>query len=60
MRPQSMLIVRVRLIALLVVLSVATAIGFQSSPINRPWPPGVQTLSDESPVISAADALKTF
>ena len=56
----SMLVVRVRLIALLVVLSVATAIGFQSSPINRPWPPGVQKVSDESPVLSPADALKTF
>jgi mono/diheme cytochrome c family protein/glucose/arabinose dehydrogenase len=55
-----MLIVRVRLIALLVLLSVATAVGFQSSPINRPWPPGIQKVSDESPVLSPADALKTF
>jgi mono/diheme cytochrome c family protein/glucose/arabinose dehydrogenase len=55
-----MLIVRVRLIALLVLLSIGTAVGFQSSPINRPWPPGVQKVSDESPVLSPADALKSF
>ena len=55
-----MLIVRVRLVALLVVLSIATVVGFQSSPINRPWPPGVLKVPDESPVLSPADALKTF
>ena len=55
-----MLIVRLRLIALLVLVSVATAVGFQSSPINRPWPPGVQKVSDESPVLSPSDAVKTF
>ena len=34
--------------------------GFRSSPLNRPWPPGVQKVSDESPALSPAEALKTF
>ncbi len=38
----------------------ATGLAFQSSPANRPWPPGVQKVSNESPVLSPADALKTF
>ncbi len=41
-------------------LMVATGFAFQSSPANRPWPPGVQKVSNESPVLSPADALKTF
>ena len=32
----------------------------KSSPANRPWPPGVQKVSNESPVLPPADALKTF
>lgn len=32
----------------------------QSSPANRPWPPDVQRVSDESPALRAEDALKTF
>ncbi len=32
----------------------------QRSPANRPWPPGVQQVSPESPVLAPADALKTF
>jgi len=32
----------------------------QRSPANRPWPPGVQAVSPESPVLAPADALKTF
>ena len=39
---------------------VATGFAFQSSPANRPWPPGVQKVSNESPVLSPVDALKTF
>jgi mono/diheme cytochrome c family protein/glucose/arabinose dehydrogenase len=55
-----MLFTRLRVIAALVSVSVATATGFQSSPSNRPWPPGVQKVSNESPVLSPADALKSF
>ena len=54
-----MSIVRYRVIALIVAASVVTTYG-QSSPANRPWPPGVQKVSDQSPPLSPADALKTF
>lgn len=49
-----------RFIAALVALATVTAAGYQSSPANRPWPPGVQPVSNESPVLSPPDALKTF
>jgi len=32
----------------------------QSSPADRPWPPGVQKVSADSPALSPEDALKTF
>src|SRR5690606_24705627 len=32
----------------------------QSSPINRPWPPGVQTVAEASPALPPEEALKTF
>jgi hypothetical protein len=46
------------LIALLVVTVAGQ--GAQRSPGNRPWPPGVQQVSAESPALSPEDALKTF
>ena len=55
-----MLLTRLRTIAILLCLTVSTGLAFQSSPANRPWPPGVQKVPDESPVLSPADALKTF
>ena len=55
-----MLLARFRAIGVLFCLTVTTSFGFQSSPSNRPWPPGVQKVSGESPVLSPADALKTF
>lgn len=55
-----MLLTRLRTIGILLCLTVTTAVAFQSSPANRPWPPGVQKVSDESPVLSPADAVKTF
>jgi mono/diheme cytochrome c family protein/glucose/arabinose dehydrogenase len=51
---------RLRAIAITLAMTVATGFGYQSSPSNRPWPPGVQKVSNESPVLSPADALKTF
>ncbi len=54
-----MFLVRFRTIALLVTASVVTGYG-QSSPANRPWPPGVQKVSDQSPALSPTEALKTF
>jgi glucose/arabinose dehydrogenase len=45
---------------LLVAAAAATAYGYQGSPANRPWPPGVQTVPPDSPALSPTDALKTF
>ena len=58
-----MVLTRSRAIAVLVSVMAVTGYGFQkpqSSPANRPWPPGVQKVSDESPALSPAEALKTF
>ena len=49
-----------RLILCLAAVAVTSAYGSQSSPANRPWPPGVQKVSNESPPLSPEDALKTF
>src|SRR5262245_25351394 len=35
-------------------------LGRQSSPVNRPWPPGLQKASADSPALSPEDALETF
>jgi len=50
---------RVSVIAALLVVSVAGQ-GLQRSPGNRPWPPGVQNVSAQSPALSAEDALNSF
>jgi mono/diheme cytochrome c family protein/glucose/arabinose dehydrogenase len=55
-----MVLARFRVIGIFFCLTVTTVFGFQSSTANRPWPPGVQKVSGESPVLSPADALKTF
>ena len=55
-----MFLARLRSTAVLVTIAAVTAFGYQSSPSNRPWPPGVQKVSGESPALSPADALKTF
>ena len=39
---------------------MVSASGFQSSSANRQWPPGVQKVGSESPVLSPEDELKTF
>ena len=36
-------------VALFCCLMAVTGSAFQGSPANRPWPPGVQKVSDESP-----------
>ncbi len=49
------------LTAIALASGVSTApIGEQSSPVNRPWPPGLQKMSSDSPALSAEDALRTF
>src|SRR5262245_59926506 len=46
---------------LLLLLAATVIVGHgQSSPINRPWPPGVQPVGDTSPPLAPADAVKTF
>ena len=55
-----MLLARSGAIACFVALAAATAYGLQSSPSNRPWPPGVQQVPDGSPPLSPEAALETF
>jgi putative membrane-bound dehydrogenase-like protein len=55
-----MFVARFRTVALLVVAAVVTGYGYQSSPVNRPWPPGVQKVPDQSPPLSPEEALKTL
>ena len=55
-----MLPARLSAVALLMVTIVVTGHGYQSSPSNRPWPPGVLKVSDESPPLPPQEALKTF
>ena len=40
--------------------SVVTGHGYQGSSANRSWPPGVQGVPGESPVLSPDEALKSF
>lgn len=44
----------------LVLAAIPIASRGQYSPANRPWPPGVQKVSDESPALSPEESLKTF
>ena len=46
--------------ALLFVTAMISASGFQGSSPNRQWPPGVQKVGSESPVLSPEEELKTF
>ena len=55
-----MSLIRLRAVAILVSIAVVTGYGSQGSPLNRPWPPGLQKVSSESPVLPPAEALKTF
>ena len=49
-----------RFFVMFVAGALATGFGDQSSPPNRPWPPGVQSVSAESPALSPEESLKTF
>jgi mono/diheme cytochrome c family protein/glucose/arabinose dehydrogenase len=55
-----MLLTRLRAAALIASVTVVTVNTDQSSPVNRPWPPGVQKVSNESPVLTPDEAVKTF
>jgi glucose/arabinose dehydrogenase len=50
---------RVCAVAVLLVAGLAGQ-GVQRSPADRPWPPGVQKVSAESPALSPDEALKAF
>jgi mono/diheme cytochrome c family protein/glucose/arabinose dehydrogenase len=50
---------RIAASALLIAAGVLTAHG-QNSPSQRPWPPPLQAVPNESPPLSPAEALKTF
>jgi mono/diheme cytochrome c family protein/HEAT repeat protein len=52
-----MILTRTRLIALMIGATVATGYAFQN---NSPWPPGLQPVSEESPVLSPEAEMMTF
>src|SRR4051795_5228273 len=45
------------LISILISTAVVSGYAYQNA---KPWPPGVQQVSDESPVLSPEDEMKTF
>jgi putative membrane-bound dehydrogenase-like protein len=55
-----MFLTRASALLLAAVVATVAADGRQQSPSNRPWPPGVQKVSSESPPLSPAQALDTF
>src|SRR3954454_6256249 len=52
-----MTLTRTRIAPLLITASAVSAYGFQNT---QPWPPGLQPVSDESPVLSPEAEMKTF
>ena len=55
-----MLLSRLRAIVVIVAAAAVTGYGYQTSQPNRPWPPELQKVSRDSPVLAPADAVKTF
>ena len=54
------LFVRLTSLGLLSTISILTLHGAQSSQPNRPWPSGVQKVSNQSPPLSPEEEMKTF
>jgi mono/diheme cytochrome c family protein/glucose/arabinose dehydrogenase len=52
-----MMLTRTRMVALLIAATAVTGYGFQS---GHPWPPGLQQVSDTSPVLTPEAEMKTF
>jgi hypothetical protein len=52
-----MMLTRTRIVALLIAATAVTGYGFQS---GHPWPPGLQQVSDTSPVLTPEAEMKTF
>lgn len=48
------------LITAALAIAITAATEAQNSPVNRPWPPGLQKVSADSPALTPEDALKTF
>src|SRR5688572_20357080 len=55
-----MLLARLRAIVVIVAAAAVTGYGYQTSQPNRPWPPELQKVGRDSPVLAPADAVKTF
>jgi mono/diheme cytochrome c family protein/glucose/arabinose dehydrogenase len=55
-----MFVAKLRFVVLILIAAAISVYGHQSSPSNRPWPPGVQKVSNESPAQSAEEEMKTF
>ena len=55
-----MLLARLRAIVVMLAAAAITGYGYQSSQPNRPWPPDVQSVGRDSPVLTPAEAVKTF
>jgi mono/diheme cytochrome c family protein/glucose/arabinose dehydrogenase len=55
-----MLQTRLRAVGILILITAVTGYGYQSSQPNRPWPPELQKVSSHSPVLTPAEAVKTF
>jgi mono/diheme cytochrome c family protein/glucose/arabinose dehydrogenase/HEAT repeat protein len=58
-----MLPARLRTVATVIAAGAAvvtTISGSQSSQVNRPWPPGLQTVPADAPVLTPAEAVKSF
>lgn len=48
-------------VIVLVICGLATAVTFQSSSVrSKPWPPRLQSVSEESPALSPEAEMKTF
>ena len=52
-----MTLTRTRIAALLITASAVSAYGFQNA---KPWPPGLQPVSEDSPVLSPEAEMQTF
>ena len=56
-----MFLMRLRIVALLLVVAVVTGYGSQSSTPNRPWPPGLQSVNEDlSPALPPEAEARTF
>jgi mono/diheme cytochrome c family protein/glucose/arabinose dehydrogenase len=59
-RPEVLKAFGLAVVAAVALVTVLVAQERQSSPASRPWPPAVQNVGDQSPVLSPGEALKTF